>query len=362
MLAEAGAVQGEMIKYLTIGNKVCCGMGTSERQYQRNLLNGLWPSAPSLLYEERFRYDDDPATFIALPAEAADLHRRYMYLYQLYPGKVWYLGAHALEAPAGLQANIFQRPDGDYLVPLIAPGRTMASGADSSPVRVTVRIPDAAAIKGVYARTPETPGRQFAAAWSTAPGSVEIRLPWLGSAALVWISKSVQPGGAAPAPPPAAAKAGQAAASPVMAASIRCEGIVSTGAVLRVKTTAPMPALPLRKCRLNGHELGLLSTRNYRSWHGGVGIGVPVTILSFLKQENELVIEPAGPQDFIAIRNLVLSITLADGRTIASEPVRQAYCSYAGPAATGVIGSPLRIPLRFPRLEEALAPQAAGKP
>ena len=148
MLAEAGAVQGEMIKYLTIGNKVCCGMGTSERQYQRNLLNGLWPSAPSQIHEGTFRYDDDPATFMQLPKPLADVHRRYMYLYELYPGKVWYLGAHALEVPEGLQANIFQRPNGDYLVAVIAPRRTMASGAENSPLRLKVRIADAGAGQG----------------------------------------------------------------------------------------------------------------------------------------------------------------------------------------------------------------------
>ena len=151
MLAEGGSLQGEMIKYLTIGNKVCCGMGTSERQYQRNLLNGLWPSAPSLVHEQASRYDDEPVTLLKLPPELTDIHRRYMYLYELYPGKVWYLGAHALATPAGVQANIFQRPDGDYLVPLIVPERTLHSAIKTAAVHLKVRIPDAGKIRGVYA-------------------------------------------------------------------------------------------------------------------------------------------------------------------------------------------------------------------
>ncbi len=171
MLAEGGSLEGEMIKYLTIGNKVCCGMGTSERQYQRNLVNGLWPSAPSLVHEQASRYNDDPVTFLKLPRELQDLHRRYMHLYELYPGKVWYLGAHALETPEGVQANIFQRPDGDYLVPLIVPRQTLHSHIEDSPVHLKVRIPDADKIRGVYARTPETPGRQFAVAWTEGAGN-----------------------------------------------------------------------------------------------------------------------------------------------------------------------------------------------
>jgi hypothetical protein len=352
MLAEGGSLQGEMIKYLTIGDKVCCGMGTTERQYQRNLLNGLWPSAPSLVHEQTFRYDDDPVTFLPLPPELVDVHRRYMYLYELYPGKVWYLGAHPLQAPAGVQANIFQRPDGDYLVPLIVPQRTLHDEIKPSPVRLKVRIPDAGKIRGVYGRTPHTPKQQFAVAWTRAGGTVEITLPWLGSACLLWISKAEQPATPAPSAPQPERQAPQAAASPIMSASISCEGFVPTGAVHRVKTKAPLPPVPVRRCSLNGHHVGSLHSRNYRSWHGGTGIGLPNDILSFLKEENELVIEPAGPDDFFKLRNLQMSITLADGRTIAAEPVRATYSSCAGPLAEGVIGSPLRIPIRFPRWKE----------
>ena len=361
MLAEGGSLQGEMIKYLTIGNKVCCGMGTSERQYQRNLLNGLWPSAPSLVHEQESRYDDEPVTFLKLPPELADVHRRYMYLYQLYPGKVWYLGAHALETPEEIQANIFQRPDGDYLMPLIVPRQTLQSEINASPVHLKVRIPDAGKIRGVYARTPHTPGRQFAVAWTRAGETLDITLPWLGSACLLWVSKSEQSATAAPAPPQVDPNEPRAASSPVMGGSISCEGFVPTGAVHRVKTKAPLPPVPVRKCSLNGHPIGSLSTRNYRSWHPGTGIGLPNDILSFLKEENELVIEPAGPADFFKLRNLRMSITLADGRTITAEPVHATYSSCAGPLAEGVIGSPMRITIRFPHWKEltGLAPATA---
>ena len=102
--------------------------------------------------------------------------------------------------------------------------------------------------------------------------------------------------------------------------------------------------------------------RNYRTWHPGTGIGLPNDILSFLKEENELVVEPAGPADFFKLRNLQMSITLADGRTIRAEPVHAAYSSCAGPLAEGVIGSPMRITIRFPRWKElvGVAPAAAA--
>ncbi len=147
-----------------------------------------------------------------------------------------------------------------------------------------------------------------------------------------------------------------------MSAGISCEGFVPTGAVHHVKTKAPLPPVPVRKCSLNGHPVGNLSTRNYRSWHGGTGIGLPNDILPFLKEENELVVEPAGPEDFFKLRNLRLSITLADGRTIRAEPVRATYSSYPGPLAEGVIGSPMRITIHFPRWKElsGATPAAGG--
>jgi len=363
MLAEGGSLQGEMIKYLTIGNKVCCGMGTSERQYQRNLVNGLWPSAPSNIHEQASRYNDDPVTFQQLPKELQNLHHRYMYLYELYPGKTWYLGAHALDVPEGIQANIFQRPNGDYLVPLMVPRRTLASAVKDSPVRLKVRIPDAGQVRGVYARTPEAPGRQFAVAWTHQQGTVEITLPWLGSACLLWISQHEQTGTVAPPAPQPDPTAPKAAASPVMSAGISCEGFVPTGAVHHVKTTAPLPPVPVRKCSLNGHPVGNLSTRNYRTWHPGTGgISLPNDILSFLREENELVVEPAGPEDFFKLRNLRMSITLADGRTIKAEPAQATYSSCAGPLAEGAIGSPMRIRIHFPRWKElsGVTPAAAG--
>jgi hypothetical protein len=40
LLGELGPLQGERIKWLTVGSKVCCGLGHTEAQYQRNLLRG----------------------------------------------------------------------------------------------------------------------------------------------------------------------------------------------------------------------------------------------------------------------------------------------------------------------------------
>ena len=144
----------------------------------------------------------------------------------------------------------------------------------------------------------------------------------------------------------------RAAASPIISAGISCEGFVPTGAVHRVKTKAPLPPVPVRKCSLNGHFVGTLSTRNYRSWHAGTGIGLPNDILSFLKEENELVIEPAGPDDFFKLRNLQMAITLADGRTIAADPVRATFLLVPVRWPRALSGAPLRITIHFPRWKE----------
>ncbi len=89
---------------------------------------------------------------------------------------------------------------------------------------------------------------------------------------------------------------------------------------------------------------------------------MPNNILSFLKEENELVVEPDGPHDFFKLRNLQMSITLADGRTIAADPTSATYSSCAGPLAEGVIGSPMRIIIHFPRWQEltGATPATAG--
>jgi hypothetical protein len=114
-----------------------------------------------------------------------------------------------------------------------------------------------------------------------------------------------------------------------------------------LKTVTPLPAVPKRKVWFNGHEASALGSRNYRDWHPGDGIYLPSEIIDDLKGENELVIEPVGPKDFFKIRNLRLTVMLADGRKWESELVKETYSSCQHPEAEGKVGSPIRIPIRI---------------
>jgi hypothetical protein len=177
MLAESGPTEGELIKYLTIGNKVCCGLGYSEPQYQRNLINGLWPPAPSQMHARKFRVADESAGFIPIPRELEELHKKYMYLYELYPGKTWMLEPHPVRVKEGLPVNIFKRPNGDYLVPLMSPSHSLKNGAFLKDIEVIVRASDLGKIKGVYARTPDVEGRQFSVPWKFKNNEIKVTLP-----------------------------------------------------------------------------------------------------------------------------------------------------------------------------------------
>ena len=333
-------------------------MGFSEPQYQRNLINGLWPPAPSQMYARKFRVADESAGFIPIPKELEELHKKYMYLYELYPGKTWVLDPHPVQVKEGLQANIFKRPNGDYLVPLMAPSHTLKNGSFLKDVEVIVRASDLGKIKGVYARTPDAECRQFTLPWKFENNEIKVTLPWIGSACLLWLSREKQASDSLPPPPRVKGITEKAPSTPVFYIGIAMKGVVPTGNMDDVsnglKTTAPLPPIPKRKVFFNGHEIGLLSSRNYRGWHyidvgafGGIGKHYN-SIIGSLKKNNELLIEPDGPQDFFKIKNIQMTMLYADGRIQKSALVANTYSSCQHSLAEGIIGAPIRIGIEFP--------------
>jgi len=357
LLAESAPVNGELIKYLTIGDKVCCGLGFSEPQYQRNLINGLWPPAPSQLHMRKFRLADEDAHVMPLPDELEQLHKRYMYLYKLYPGKTWVLEPHALQTSVDIQANIFQRPDGDYLVPLMVPCHSWKNGKTLPQIEITVRASGLAGVKGVYWRTPDLGCEQYAVAWSLHDSEMKITLPWIGSAGLLWLAQKKQK--AIKLPPSASpVTTTDADIGRVYSFSISMEGLIPTGNMDDIsnglKTTAPLPPVPQHKMLLNNKEVGLLCSVNSRNWHN-TGIWDMFGQINFneiartLKTENELLILPDGEQDFFKVRNIIMTIILTDGRIIRSRPVNETFSSCPHELAEGIIGSPLRIKIQFSR-------------
>lgn len=184
MLAEGGSIQGETLKYLVIGDKGACGMGTLERQYQRNLVNGLWPSAPSMSSLLPLRESDDKAYDAPVDPRLAELHERYLPLFRLFRGRVWVLEPRPLELPDYLQGNVFQRPNGDYLVTLIDPSHSRDRPVFRWDVPVTIRVSGAHRVKAVYGITPDCPGR-FSVPFARGRHAIMVRIPRLRSALLL---------------------------------------------------------------------------------------------------------------------------------------------------------------------------------
>ncbi|NLF19392.1 MAG: hypothetical protein GX595_19360, partial [Lentisphaerae bacterium] len=359
LLGELGPVEGDRIAWLAIGNKVCCGLGHSETQYQRNLLNGLWPPAPSQTLSRRFRMSPLPATPGAIPEALARLHGAYLPLYASFLGKVWYLGARPLRVPEGVQANLFVSRSGDYLMPLVVPGHALDHGVARQGVAIAVRVPDAARLRAAWFWPVNFPGGRFAVPLCHADGEVCVDLPWLGSAGLLVLSADA---GAGEAMPSASTVPGRAPGGPqprrVACAVIRAEGFVPDGNRDSLRnglvTTAPLPPVPVRRVLLNGLPVGDLESVNSPHWHplAGVGIlhGLTVDITPVLRRDNDLVIEPAWPGDFFKLRHIAMVVVFTDGLVVHSAVDRETYSSCAHPQAEGVIGSPLRIRLVFPDL------------
>ncbi|OGV62185.1 MAG: hypothetical protein A3K19_01350 [Lentisphaerae bacterium RIFOXYB12_FULL_65_16] len=359
LLGELGPLQGERIKWLTVGSKVCCGLGHTEAQYQRNLLNGLWPPAPSLIHSRGFRVSDAPAHAKPIPEELQRLHRNYMLLYERLPGKTWFLGPNPLDVPEGVQGNIFESRDGEYLVPLIVPGHDVAKGAFAKNVVVSVRVPDAEHIRGACVQSINLPGGSYRVPFQRRGGELRVTIPWLGAASLLRLTHEECSGDEMPEardcsvrtekPPPR-----------VICTVIHAEGVAPTGNLDSIEngltTTAPLPPVPIRKAYLNGTQMGTLGSVNSWHWHPLVGVGViqniKVDITDILRRENELVIEPDGPQDFFKMRSISMLVVFSDGRVFHSKSERNTYSSCAHAQAEGIIQSPVQIPIEFSELPE----------
>ena len=359
LLGELGPLQGERIKWLTIGSKVCCGLGHTEVQYQRNLLNGLWPPAPALIHARGERVSDSIAHSQPIPEELERLHRDYMHLYERFPGKTWFLGPNPLDVPEGVQGNIFESADGEYLIPLIVPGHDIASGPYARDFVVSVRVPDAEHIRSAYVRSVNLPGGRYRVPFKRQGDQMQVTIPWLGSACLLGLARTEPTGDEMPEIEGEAVPT-QKRPLRVICTVIHSEGVVPTGNRDSIEngltTTAPLAPVPIRKAYLNGLEIGTLGSANSWHWHPLVGVGVvqnvKVDITDVLQRENELVIESDGPQDFFKIRNISMLVVFSDGRVFHSKPVRNAYSSCPHAKAEGIIQSPVRISLVFPELPE----------
>lgn len=359
LLGELGPLQGERIKWLTVGTKVCCGLGHTEAQYQRNLLNGLWPPAPSLKHARSFRVSDTPAHTKPIPENLRLLHESYMPLYERFPGKTWFLGPNPIDVPDGTQGNIFETRDGDYLIPLIAPGHGIGDASFMENVTISVRVPRPDRIGSATVKSVNLPGKRYRAHIQCRNGQLDVTIPWMGAACLIELNRETPD---ADDMPPAVTSAGRTERRPpqVICAVIHSEGVAPTGNRDSIdnglETTAPLPPVPVRQARLNGRPIGTLGSVNSWHWHPHVGVGVvkniDTDITDILRKENELLIEPDGPEDFFKMRRTSMLVVFSDGRVYQSGVDATTYSSCPHAEAEGIVQSPIRIPIVFPDLPE----------
>jgi hypothetical protein len=160
----------EMIQYYGIAGKPIISLGPATPEaYCEMLIHGVIPK---------------PA-----PPENKETGARWFPLFMRLRNLHWVLQAHALEVDPGVAANIFQAPNGDYLVPLV-PGKADTSGALSAAgFDVKVRVDGGEGVKAALLLTPD------AAASRNLPlqrvdGALVIHVPGLSPAGLLVLSKS----------------------------------------------------------------------------------------------------------------------------------------------------------------------------
>ena len=351
-LAEGGSLQAEKIKYLTMGNKLCCGMGTSEIQYQRNLINGLWPSTPSnQLMHGGYMLKDEPMELREMKELHVELHRRYMPIYQrLFKGKRWSLESHCLTVPEGFEGNLFEIGidyNEGYAVPLIRAGTSFKDGLYKENTTVKIMASKVPGVAGAYLLTPEL-GGVYELDYTKNGNEIIVDIGWFGSAGVIWLPNEKQKTDVFN----EEIKTGHRTIKPegkVMSSFIAFEGVVRQGwkGGHLIKTGAKVKPIPERKVKFNGIS-GKMWTRNYKSWHTLYTISLPPESYDNLQDINELVIEPDGTDDFFKLRNLSLTIVLGSGEVICGmSPKDQIYSSCEHPDAEGIIGNPVRIPIEI---------------
>ncbi len=179
----------EQIQWLGLGNSPITSGGWYPDLYERMLLIGGQPASPSLtpvIFPNRYA-KEIPAD-ARIPAEELRDFERYAPLFQQIRQREWVLTGRAVEIPPGMEGNIFRRPDGNYVVPVVTSWGGNSTGL-SLDLPVTVRIPDAEAIRGVYLLKADLSG-WFRVPWKREGSKLRIRIPRHHRASVLALAKT----------------------------------------------------------------------------------------------------------------------------------------------------------------------------
>jgi hypothetical protein len=159
----------EMIQYYAIAGKPIVSLGPATPEaYSEMLVHGVIPKP--------------------VPPEKKEISIRWFPLFAQLRNVRWVLQAHALEVDSGVAANLFQAPNGDYLVPLVPDQGAKSSARTAAGFDVKVRVEGSEDVKAVFLLTPDPPDSRNLP-FQKAAGTLTVYVPSLNSAGLLVLSK-----------------------------------------------------------------------------------------------------------------------------------------------------------------------------
>ena len=123
-------------------------------------------------------------------ARELKIYRRYLPLLAYLRGKKWVLTPNPISLPEGIEGNIFETRESDYIVTLL-PGRrsVLEKGKSHKNISLKVRVDDASKIKKVYLLSVEYQGQRKLNNWKRKGKEIKINLSLPNVASMLLLSK-----------------------------------------------------------------------------------------------------------------------------------------------------------------------------
>ncbi len=179
----------EQIQWLGIGNVPITSGAWYPDLYDRVLVMGSQPASPSLTpISFPYRYAHEIPADAKIPPEQLQDFARYAPLFDQIRQREWVLSADAVQVPAGFEANIFRKPDGNYAVPVVTTWGAPPTGIWHD-LPITVHVPDSGAIRAAYVLSADLAG-WYRAPWKRESRTLTIQIPRHHRASLVVLAKT----------------------------------------------------------------------------------------------------------------------------------------------------------------------------
>lgn len=179
----------EYIGWLGIGNTPITSGAWYPGLYDRMLLIGSQIASPSLSpISFPYRYAHEISANARIPSRELSEFNRYEPLFDQIREREWVLTANAVGVPKGLEANVFQQPNGNFAVPVVTSWGGQSTGISLN-VPVTVRVPKPDAIRAVYLLTANQQG-WFRVPWQRQGSALVIRIPRHHRASLLILART----------------------------------------------------------------------------------------------------------------------------------------------------------------------------